>query len=112
MSILKYYYSYNYLILFIFYHIVIYNFMMLLFGVVSYKDASGASGVRYWFVYYSRPGGFFRTSGRFLLSSFKHFDQSNNLLPLKSMVNPSNLILFQKKLDCSLLALQTVIQKT
>ena len=33
---------------------------------------------------------------RFLLSSSKHFDQSNHLLLLKSMVNPSNLILFQK----------------
>ena len=52
MSILKYYYSYNYLLFYIFYHLVIYNIMMLLFGVVSYKDASGASVVRYWFVYY------------------------------------------------------------
>ena len=38
MSILKYYYSYNYLLLFIFIHLVIYNIMMLLFGVVSYKE--------------------------------------------------------------------------
>ena len=30
---------------------------------------------------------------------------------LKLMVNLSNLILLQKKLDCSLLALQTIIQK-
>ena len=37
MSILKYYYSYNYLLLYIFIHLVIYNIMMLLFGVVSYK---------------------------------------------------------------------------
>ena len=31
------------------------------------------------------------------LSSSKHLDHSNQLLPLKSMVNPSNLILFQKR---------------
>ena len=37
MSILKYYYSDNYLLLYIFIHLVIYNIMMLLFGVVSYK---------------------------------------------------------------------------
>ena len=37
MSILKNYYSYNYLLLYIFIHLVIYNIMMLLFGVVSYK---------------------------------------------------------------------------
>ena len=37
MSILKYYYSYNYLLLYIFIHLVICNIMMLLFGVVSYK---------------------------------------------------------------------------
>ena len=37
-----------------------------------------------------------RRKARFLLSSSKHFDQSNHLLLLKSMVNPSNLILFQK----------------
>ena len=36
MSILKYYYSYNYL-LYIFIHLVIYYIIMLLFGVVSYK---------------------------------------------------------------------------
>ena len=34
------------------------------------------------------------------LSSSKHLDESNHLLPLKSMVNPSNLILFQKSLHC------------
>ena len=39
---------------------------------------------------------FFKTYGSFLLSSSKHFDQSNYLLPLKSMVNSSKLILFQK----------------
>ena len=33
----------------------------------------------------------------FLLSSSKHLDQSKHLLTLKSMVNPSNLILFQKR---------------
>ena len=45
----------------------------------------------------SRPGGFFQTSGRFFLSSSKHFDQNTHLLPLKSMVNPSNMNFFQKK---------------
>ena len=46
--------------------------------------------------YCSRPGGFFQASGRVFSSSSKHFDQSNHLLPLKSMVNTSNLISFQK----------------
>ena len=41
-------------------------------------------------------GRIFHTSGRFFLSISKHLDHSNHLLPLKSMVNPSNLILFQK----------------
>ena len=40
--------------------------------------------------------GNFQTQGRFLLSSSKHFDESNHLLPLTSMVNPSNLILLQR----------------
>ena len=56
-------------------------------------------------------GRFFQTQGRFLLTSSKQFDQSNHLPPLKSMVNTSNLILFQKKLDCSLLAFQSAVQK-
>ena len=38
----------------------------------------------------------FQTYGRFLLSSIEQFDQSNPLLPLKSVVNPSKFILFQK----------------
>ena len=37
MCILKYYYSYNYLLLHILIHLVIYNIMIFLFGVVSYK---------------------------------------------------------------------------
>ena len=45
------------------------------------------------------------------LSSTKQFDQCNHLLSLRSMVNPSKTILFQKKFDCSLLALQSVIQR-
>ena len=42
-------------------------------------------------------GNFFKPRNVSLLSSFKHFDQSNHLLPLESMVNPTNLILFQKR---------------
>ena len=49
--------------------------------------------------------------GMFFLSSTKQFGQYNHLLSLRSKVNPSIRILFQKKLDCSLLALQSVIQK-
>ena len=37
-----------------------------------------------------------RGKARFLLSSSKHFDESNHLLLLKSMVNPSMFFLFQK----------------
>ena len=54
---------------------------------------------------------FFKPRDVSLLFSSKHLEQSNHLSLLKSMENPSNLILFQKNLDCSLLALQTVIQK-
>ena len=43
------------------------------------------------------PADFFKPRDVFL-SSFKHLDQSNRLLPLKSMVNPSNLNLFHKSL--------------
>ena len=64
-----------------------------------------------WSFYCSRPGGFFQTSGRFLLSSSTQFDQCNHLLPLRSLVNPSKLFLFQKKLDRSLLTFQCVIQE-
>ena len=49
--------------------------------------------------YCSGQVGFFqreRGKARFLLSSSKHFEQSNHFLLLKSMVNPSNLILFRK----------------
>ena len=52
MSVLKYYYSHNSLLLYIFIHLVIYNIMMLLFGVVSYKSAAAAAGVICLFVYY------------------------------------------------------------
>ena len=53
-----------------------------------------------------------RGKARFLLSSSKHFDQCNHLLLLKSRVNPSFKFDFvSKELECSLQALQTVIQK-
>ena len=40
---------------------------------------------------------FFKARAVFFSSGTKQFDQSNHLLPLKSMVNLSNLILFQKR---------------
>ena len=52
----------------------------------------------------------FQTCGWFLLSSIEQFDQCKHLRPLKSMLNPPKLILLQK-MDCSLLALQSDIQK-
>ena len=49
--------------------------------------------------------------GCFLSSNSQHFDQSIHLLSLKSMVNPSNFDFVSKNLNCSLLALQTLILK-
>ena len=56
-------------------------------------------------------GRLFSNLRTFFFSSVEQFDQCNHLLPLRSMVNPSKMIPFQKKLDCSLSAFQSVIRK-
>ena len=58
----------------------------------------------------ARQGGFFQSLGRLFLSSTKHFDQNSHLLLSKSMVKLSNWFC-PKKLDCSMLAVQSVHQK-
>ena len=42
-------------------------------------------------------GRIFWNLGTFPFIQFKHLDQSKHLLPLKSMVSPANLILFQRR---------------
>ena len=57
-----------------------------------------------WGVFSAWCGNFFQAAGCFLLTSTKQFYQSNHLLLLKLIVSP-------KQLDCSLLAIQSVIQE-